>query len=44
MTLVLWSGVQLRTWTTRRKARKAKVMLAPDNARCNQTMVKNISK
>jgi len=28
----------------RRQARNAKAMLALDNARCNQTMVKNISK
>jgi len=36
--------VQLRTWTMKRQARNAKAMLGADNARCNQTMVKNVSK
>ena len=40
MTLVLWSGVQLITWITKTQARNAKAMLAPDNARFNQAMVK----
>ena len=44
MTFELQSGVQLITWITKTQARNAKAMLAPDNARCNQTMVKNISK